>query len=154
MVLPLIGPALAKIGMGSQLAGLFNLTSAVGAASTIPIVFGAGQPSEEEQERMLRRQLEIQDEFEQQRAARAGGGMGELEGLVGGGPRMGVPELTAIEELTRKYGATQNQIDRLMQRRVNPELEALLAGNTARIAQMQSQRALTPLELIQIAEST
>jgi hypothetical protein len=154
MILPLIGPALTKIGMGSQLAGLVNLVGAAGAASTIPFVFGAGQPSEEEQERMLRRQLEIQDEFEQQRTARAGGGMGELEGLVGGGSRMGVPELTAIEELTRKYGATQNQIDRLMQRRVNPELEALLAGNTARIAQMQSQRALTPFELIQIAEST
>jgi hypothetical protein len=130
-------------------------TIAGGLASSLPfLLMGNGQPSEEEQERMLRRQLEIQDEFEQQRTARAGGGMGELEGLVGGGPRMGVPELTAIEELTRKYGATQNQIDRLMQRRVNPELDALLAGNTARIAQMQSQRALTPLELIQIAEST
>jgi hypothetical protein len=138
---------LASPAAGTILGGL-------GLLSSVPFYFGAGQPSEEEQERSLRRQLEIQDEFEQQRTARAGGGMGELEGLVGGSPRMGVPELTAIEELTRKYGATQNQIDRLMQRRVNPELDALLAGNTARIAQMQSQRALTPFELIQIAEST
>lgn len=128
------------IGVGSSLAG------------TLPFLLSGSGPSEEEQERMLRRQLEIQDEFEQQRARRAGGA-GGLEGLVGGAPQMGVSELAAIEELTRKYGATQNQIDRLRERRVNPELDALLAGNTARIAQMQSQRALTPLELIQIAES-
>lgn len=151
-VLPFIGPALAKVGMGSQLAGLMNIGGTVGGLSMLPMAFGAGQPSEEEQERMMRRQLEIQDEFEQQRARRAGGA-GGLEGLVGGEPQMGVSELAAIEELTRKYGATQNQIDRLRERRVNPELDALLAGNTARIAQMQSQRTLTPLELIQIAES-
>jgi len=140
-----IGSKLASPAVGSVLGGL-------GILSAVPFYFGAGQPSEEEQERMLRKQLEIQDEFEQQRARRAGG-VGELEGLVEGKPQMGVPELAAIEELTRKYGATQNQIDRLRERRVNPELDALLAGNTARIAQMQSQRTLTPLELIQIAES-
>ena len=148
MPLPLVA------GLGAKLASpaVASVLGGLGILSSVPFYFGAGQPSEEEQERSLRRQLEIQDEFEQQRARRAGGA-GGLEGLVGGEPQMGVSELAAIEELTRKYGATQNQIDRLRERRVNPELDALLAGNTARIAQMQSQRTLTPLELIQIAES-
>lgn len=149
LAIPLITPLLKAAGGMGQLGGLINI---LGLGTTAYYMAGGGQPSQEEQDASMRRQLEIQDEFEQQRARRAGGA-GGLEGLVGGEPQMGVPELAAIEELTRKYGATQNQIDRLRERRVNPELDALLAGNTARIAQMQSQRTLTPLELIQIAES-
>ena len=153
--IPLIGPALAKIGMGSQLAGLINLTGAVGAASMIPMAFGAGQPSEEDQERMLRRQLEIQDEFEQGRAARAGAGMDDLSGLVGGGESpMSLAELIGERDLSEMAARSALTLDRFGRSRPKAldELDDILGGSTARIAQLQSERVLTPLEIIQMIE--
>ena len=123
-------------------------------AGTLPFLLqGNGMPSEEEQERMLRRQLEIQDEFEQGRAARAGAGMDDLSGLVGGG-RMSLSDLMAEEELTRNAARTGRSLERARNARPRymDELEQILAGQTARIAQLQSQRTLTPLEIISMVE--
>lgn len=153
LLIPIIGPALAKIGMGSQLAGLINIGGAVGGLSMLPMAFGAGQPSEEEQERMLRRQLEIQDEFEQQRAQR--GGLGDMQSLVGGGG--GQRDLLGLileEERTRKLADMSRSLGRASGRPgMSAQLESLLAGEHARLAQLQSERTMSPLELIQFAES-
>jgi hypothetical protein len=114
---------------------------------------GNGMPSEEEQERMLRRQLEIQDEFEQQRAARMGGEMGDLEGLVGGQP-MSLADLMEEERITRlaaNLGAGLQRVERARPQYMD-ELDAIIGGQTARIAQLQSERTLTPMEIIQMIE--
>jgi hypothetical protein len=127
----------------------------VSLATSVPFMFGAGQPSEEEQERMLRKQLEIQDEFEQQRAARAG--MGGLEGLIGGG-RGGasLAELMAMNDLYGGLADVAYDIDRA--ERATPEyldeLQSILAGQHARIAGLQGERTLSPLEVIQMLEAT
>ena len=157
-MIPLIGPALAKVGMGSQLGGLVNLIGAAGAASTIPFVFGAGQPSEEEQERMLRRQLEIQDEFEQQRAARAGGaniGTDELGGLVGGGMPRNLEALALERDMTRSLSGIGRNVERAREAlgRRNSELDALLLGSEIRLANLQNERKLTPMEIIRMSEA-
>lgn len=149
-MLPLVGSALAKAGMGSQLMGLLQIGGAVGGLSMIPMAFGYGQPSEEDQERMMRRQLEIQDEFERKRA---GGGMGDLGGLVGGGG-MSLEDLMAEELLTRKAARAGRALERFEEARPKymDELDRILAGQTARIASLQSERTLTPLEIISMVE--
>jgi hypothetical protein len=149
-MLPLVGSALAKVGMGSQLMGLLNIGGAVGGLSMLPMAFGYGQPSEEDQERMMRRQLEIQDEFER---SRAGGEMGDLGGLVGGGG-MSLEDLMAEELLTRKAARAGRALERFEEARPKymDELDRILAGQTARIASLQSERTLTPLEIISMVE--
>jgi hypothetical protein len=108
-------------------------------------------PSEEEQERMLRRQLEIQDEFDQRKMMR--GGMGE-EGLMGAGGGMGLAGLLRQQELTQQYADLGSDLDRLDRRRsvYDQELDKILAGSTARIAQLQSPRTMSPIEIIQLVE--
>lgn len=152
-MLPLIGPALAKAGMGSQLAGLLNVGGTVGGLSMLPMAFGYGQPSEEDQERMLRRQLEIQDEFEQQRAARMDGGMEDLGGLVGGG-RRSLSDLVAEDDMLAELERVSYDLDRADRARGSrdSELERIIGGQSARIAALQSQRTLTPIEVIQMME--
>lgn len=125
---------------------LGNLVGLAGIGVGLPYLFGAGQPSEEEQERMLRRQLEIQDEFER---SRAGGGMGDLSGLVGGGRRDLAQLMNDAEEAQymADVGESLGRLGRTRNRQMD-ELDAILAGETARIAQLQSPRTLTPLEII------
>ena len=140
------GKALASPATASVLGGL-------GLASSIPFYFGAGQPSEEDQERMLRRQLEIQDEFEQQRAARMGGGMEDLGGLVGGG-RRSLSDLVAEDDMLAELERVSYDLDRADRARGSrdSELERIIGGQSARIAALQSQRTLTPIEVIQMME--
>lgn len=149
----MIPAALAALGGGSKLAGTMAALGTLSTLAFLPQAFGYGQPSEEDQERMLRRQLEIQDEFEQGRAARAGAGMDDLSGLVGGG-RMSLSDLMAEEELTRNAARAGRSLERARNARPRyiDELEQILAGQTARIAQLQSQRTLTPLEIISMVE--
>ena len=149
-MLPVVGPALAKIGMGSQLGGLINLTGAVGAASMVPMMFGAGQPSEEDQERMLRRQLEIQDEFEQQRAQRMGGVPGQgmpmedqlLSSLIFEEQMMNDAAMGTIGR-DAAFSSINNR---------NDELMGLLSGYESKVAALQDERFLTPAELVMMLE--
>lgn len=122
-----------------------------GLVASLPFfLMGNGMPSEEEQERMLRRQLEIQDEFERKRA---GGEIGDLGGLVGGGG-MSLEDLMAEELLTRKAARAGRALERFEEARPKymDELDRILAGQTARIASLQSERTLTPLEIISMVE--
>jgi hypothetical protein len=111
---------------------------------------GNGMPSEEEQERMLRRQLEIQDEFEQRRGGRGG----ELEGLVGGEPSS-LAALIAERNLTGEAADVAERMGRTERRRPSymDDLERILAGQEARIASIQQQRTLTPYEIMQMVEA-
>lgn len=146
MPFPAIGTGLAAIGAGSKLAGAMTALGTLSTLAFLPQAFGYGQPSEEEQERMLRRQLEIQDEFER---SRAGGEMGDLAGLVGGGRRDLAQLMNEAEEAQymADVGESLGRLGRTRNRQMD-ELDAILAGETARIAQLQSPRTLTPLEII------
>jgi hypothetical protein len=130
--------------------------AAVTIGSTLPLYMGAGQPSEEEQERMLRRQLEIQDEFEQQKMGRMGAqGGGDLAGLVGMQQEnpMSLASLMADERETASLGRIARNMRQSRFAGMNPELEELLAGSTARLAAMQSERTLAPIEVLQMLEA-
>lgn len=131
--------------------GPLALAVAGGLAGSLPFALGSGQPSEEEQERMLRRQLEIQDEFEQKRAGRAGGD--PMAGLVGGGPR-DLAGLVAEDQLLDEVSRAAYSLNRARnaRSRTSDELERILEGQTARIAALQSERVLSPLEVIQMME--
>lgn len=140
---------------GSKLHTLLNVGGVVGGLSTIPYLFGMGQPSEEDQERSLRRQLEIQAEFEQGK----GGGGGEmtdprLAGLVQGEPR-GMTGLLMDEDFTRQMAEVSKEMGKLQRTRPrgSSELEGIIAGNEAAIAQIQNERVLSPMEIIQMLES-
>jgi hypothetical protein len=127
----------------------------LGALSGIPYLFGMGQPSEEDQERMLRRQLEIQAEFEQ--GNRGGGGETmdpRLAGLVQGEPR-GMTGLLMDEDFTRQMADVSKEMGKLQRTRPrgSSELEGIIAGNEAAIAQIQNERVLSPMEIIQMLES-
>lgn len=142
----MIPAALAALGGGSKLAGTMAALGTLSTLAFLPQAFGYGQPSEEDQERMMRRQLEIQDEFERKRA---GGEMGDLAGLVGGGRRDLAQLMNEAEEAQymADVGESLGRLGRTRNRQMD-ELEAILAGETARIAQLQSPRTLTPLEII------
>ena len=109
-------------------------------------------------EDQMRQQMEIGERLEMERAMRGGRGgpmpsEAELAGLVGGG-RRSLTDLMAEDEIMREVAQTARSMDRL--KRVRPygsrDLENILAGETARIAALQSPRALTPLEVIQMLE--
>lgn len=142
----MIPAALAALGGGSKLAGTMAALGTLSTLAFLPQAFGYGQPSEEDQERMMRRQLEIQDEFER---SRAGGEMGDLAGLVGGGRRDLAQLMNEAEEAQymADVGESLGRLGRTRNRQMD-ELDAILAGETARIAQLQSPRTLTPLEII------
>ena len=140
--------------------GFGQVLNAAGLLSTIPLYMGVGQPSEEEQERMLRRQLEIQEEFER---GRAGGAMGgganigtnELGGLVGGGPAPSLAMLAEQDEFLSSLLRANEGLEELGRSgeragRLSPDLERLIAGEEARIRQIQSERVLTPYEILQM----
>jgi hypothetical protein len=134
--------------------GFGQVLNAAGLLSTIPLYMGVGQPSEEEQERMLRRQLEIQDEFERGRAGGATGG-GELGGLVGGGPAPSLAMLAEQDEFLSSLLRANEGLEELGRAgeragRLSPDLERLIAGEEARIRQIQSERVLTPYEILQM----
>lgn len=106
-------------------------------------------------EDQMREQMELQDQFERERMSRMSQGneVDDLSGLVGGG-RMSLSDLMAEEELTRNAARAGRSLERARNARPRymDELEQILAGQTARIAQLQSQRTLTPLEIISMVE--
>lgn len=147
MAFPLAG-LLAAAGGGSKVMGAVNL---LGAGTSLAYLVGAGQPSEAEQERMMRRQLEIQDEFEQSRAAR----MGSPESLMMGGEAPeSMAQLMGEDQLYEGVAQAAYDLDRARSRRPRylDELEDILAGQHARVASLQAERVLSPLEVIQMLE--
>jgi hypothetical protein len=123
----------------------------------IPMALGYGQPSEEDQERMLKRQLEIQSEFEQKRAGGGAGGAGidpELAGLLQQRPRS-MTGLLMDEDFSRQMFEVSKEMDKMQRQRPrgSSELEGIIAGNEAALAQLQSERVLSPMEIIQMLES-
>ena len=148
--------ATAPVAAGnSKLMNILYGAGALTGLAYIPSAFGYGQPSEEDQERSLRRQLEIQAEFEQGK----GGGGGEmidprLAGLVQGEPR-GMTGLLMDEDFTRQMAEVSKEMGKLQRTRPrgSSELEGIIAGNEAAIAQIQNERVLSPMEIIQMLES-
>jgi hypothetical protein len=104
-------------------------------------------------EDQMREQLQIQEKFERERMAEQGAEMGDLGGLVGGGG-MSLEDLMAEELLTRKAARAGRALERFEEARPKymDELDRILAGQTARIASLQSERTLTPLEIISMVE--
>ena len=144
-------------GLTGGLPGLIIGGIVGGSASALPYLFMDGQPSEEDQERMLRRQLEIQAEFEQGNGGgRAGGETMDprLAGLVQGEPR-GMTGLLMDEDFTRQMAEVSKEMGKLQRTRPrgSSELEGIIAGNEAAIAQIQNERVLSPMEIIQMLES-
>lgn len=142
-------------GFVAGLPGLLAGSVLGGAAGAIPYLFMDGQPSQEEQEQMLRRQLEIQAEFEQGK----GGGGGEmadprLAGLLQEEPR-GMTGLLMDEDFTRQMADVSKEMGKLQRTRPrgSSELEGIIAGNEAALAQIQNERVLSPMEIIQMLES-
>ena len=131
---------------------------ALGSLSMIPMAMGYGQPSEEDQERMLKRQLEIQAEFEQRRAGGGGAGAAgvdpELAGLLQQRPRS-MTGLLMDEDFSRQMFEVSKEMDKMQRHRPrgSSELEGIIAGNEAAIAQIQNERVLSPMEIIQMLES-
>lgn len=142
-------------GFVGGLPGLLAGSVIGGVAGSLPFMFMDGQPSEEEQERMLRRQLEIQAEFEQGNMGGGGETMDpRLAGLVQGEPR-GMTGLLMDEDFTRQMAEVSKEMGKLQRTRPrgSSELEGIIAGNEAAIAQIQNERVLSPMEIIQMLES-
>lgn len=156
--IPLVTPALSALGSAAAWFGTpqgLGLASAAGLGSTAYFMAGGGQPSMEEQEQMMRRQMELQEEFEQRRMMRGGMGddMGDMAGLVSGRSRS-LTDLIAEDDMLSELEKVSYKMDRARRARStgDQELDRILAGQTARIAALQSQRTLSPLEVIQMAE--
>jgi hypothetical protein len=122
-------------------------------------------------EDQVRRSMEIQEQMEAERMARMGGagsggggdaallaalggGGGGVEGLIDGGRPMDSAELKYNNDLTKHVSdlAYKMKAARDARPSANNELERIIAGESARIASLQSERVLTPLEIIQFAE--
>lgn len=149
LAIPLISPLLSAAGGMGQLGGLINL---LGLGTTAYYMAGGGQPSQEEQDAAMRRQLEIQDEFERERMG-SGDQMTDSDVLGGG---MSLSGLLNEERRTRMVGDIGRDLDTASRSRgfrMSPELEQLIGASSVRIAELQSERVLTPIEIIQMAES-
>lgn len=145
----------ASRGFLRSMPGLLGTSAVAGLAGSLPLMLMDGQPSEEEQERMLKRQLEIQAEFEQ--GQRGGGGEmtdPRLAGLLQEEPR-GMTGLLMDEDFTRQMADVSKEMGKLQRTRPrgSSELEGIIAGNEAALAQIQNERVLSPMEIIQMLES-
>ena len=116
--------------------------------------------SEEEQMRnSMLTQKKIQDELEGGgEMGDMGGDMGGMAGLMEDEPRMG-DLLAEQSELSsaRNLGYAGNNLDEKMYRGSNfgnsSQLAGLIGGDTARLAQLQSERTLSPAEIMSIINS-
>jgi hypothetical protein len=125
----------------------------LGSAAAFPVIDRLLSGSPESQ---MRKQLEIQDQFEQEKMARMGAqGGGDLSGLVGMQQEnpMSLASLMADERETASLGRIARNMRQSRFAGMNPELEELLAGSTARLAAMQSERTLSPIEVLQMLEA-
>jgi hypothetical protein len=125
----------------------------LGSAAAFPVIDRLLSGSPESQ---MRKQLEIQDQFEQEKMARMGAqGGGDLSGLVGMQQEnpMSLASLMADERETASLGRIARNMRQSRFAGMNPELEELLAGSTARLAALQSERTLAPIEVLQMLEA-
>ena len=118
-------------------------------------------------EDQMRHSMEIQEKLEAERMGRMGGGgsedallaalgggYGGMEGLVGRGEPMDSTDMKYANEMTKHVSDLAYKMKKARDARPtgNDELERIIAGESARIASLQSERVLTPLEIIQFAE--
>jgi hypothetical protein len=82
-----------------------------------------------------------------------GNDTGDMAGLMSGRPRS-LTDLIAEDDMLSELEKVSYKMDRARRARSvgDQELDRILAGQTARIAALQSQRTLSPLEVIQMAE--
>ena len=164
-VKPVAGPGKLK-GFGRTAAGLAGAGLAFTAIGELANYLLHGSP-----EQQMRASMELQERMESERMARMGGaggggggdaallaalggGGGGVEGLIDGGRPMASAERKYNNDLTEHVSdlAYKMQAAREARPSANDELERIIAGESARIASLQSERVLTPLEIIQFAE--
>lgn len=114
-------------------------------------------------EDQMRKQMEIGEKLEAERMAKMGGSApmapgaeAELSSLMAeGGGRRSLTDLMAEDEMLREVAKGSLALRKARGQRSygSRELQDLLAGQTARIAALQSERGLTPLEVIQMMEA-
>lgn len=113
----------------------------------VPLLsYGLNRLLEGSPEDQMRKQYAMQQQLEQEH----GGGMG-MGGLVGGGPSPSELEALLMErERTSEAADAARAMMKLRSRKPRDirELEDILGAGHARIAQMQSPRVLSALELI------
>ena len=136
--------------LGAIAAGLG--TAIVGSAA-YPITDRMMNGSPEEQ---MRRQAAVQEQIENERMARqAGAGNPDMAGLVGGSiSPMDLEALLAEDELTYQGAGLARKLYKARNARnpLDDRLAEILGESTARIAAIQSERVLTPIEIIQMME--
>lgn len=111
-------------------------------------------------EDQMRKQMEIGEKLEAERAAKMGGQPqygepSDLNDLVAGGGRRSLTDLMEEDELLREVARGAKSMERFRRQRPygSRELNDILAGQEARIAALQSERGVTPLEVIQMMEA-
>ena len=127
-----------------------GLTTA-GSMLAYPLVERLFYGSREDQ---MRDQMRIQEEFERERMGGAGG---DMAGLMGGpvGPRPSIGMLAEEDEFLKGLLSARDEMEQVERAgatasQFSPELQKLLAGEEARIRQLQSERTLTPYEILQL----
>jgi hypothetical protein len=127
-----------------------GLGSAIAGGVSLPLVDRLMNGSPEDQ---MRRQAAVQEQIENERMAReAGPG---IPGLVGGRiSPMDLEALIAEDELTRQGSGLARKLYSARNARnpLDDRLAEILGESTARIAAIQSERVLTPIEIIQMME--
>jgi hypothetical protein len=126
-----------------------GLGSAIAGGASFPLV-------DRLPEEQMRRQAAVQEQIENERMARqSGAGNPDMAGLVGGRVSpMDLESLIAEDELTNQGSRLARKLYKARSARnpLDDRLAEILGESTARIAAIQSERVLTPIEIIQMME--
>ena len=127
------------------------------ASQALPIIAweGVSRLMHGSAEDQMREQMRIAEKLEAERGGGQPAGMAELSGLVGGGvPEESLAQLMGEDQLYEGVAQAAYDLDRARSRRPRylDELEDILAGQHARVASLQAERVLSPLEVIQMLE--
>jgi hypothetical protein len=148
-MLPALLAGLGSLGGEAGLGALLGQTLAFGVASpalaTMTNRMIEGSPEEQ-----MRRQMKLQSEFEQQQAA----DQSELEGLISRRSAPTMSELMGENALMKQVEEAAYKLKKARAARPRhlDELGDIIAGQHARIAALQSERTLSPVEIIQMME--
>jgi hypothetical protein len=130
-----------------------GLGSAIAGGASFPLIDRLMNGSLEDQ---MRRQAAVQEQIENERMARqSGAGNPDMAGLVGGRVSpMDLESLIAEDELTNQGSRLARKLYKARSARnpLDDRLAEILGESTARIAAIQSERVLTPIEIIQMME--
>ena len=146
---PAIAAGAAALGSGSGFGGLLGQGLLWGAA--VPAMgLGINRLIEGSPENQMKRQMELQAEFEQQQGA----DMSALEGLMAQQSAPSISELIGEDMLMKQVEEASYKLKRARSRRPQylEELGDILEGQHARIAALQSERTPSALEIIQMME--